>query len=182
MNIDVKKLLYKNKQMAEARRNALIAIDSLEERERRYRSDENWYIRSSLPSNRIETEFIQEEDTVGKIRHLKWIVGELNTIIDAISRAALTLNDDQRQLIQLRYFDDNTVIYVCGKMHIKEHKYNYVQRIALESMTACLNPLCITEQYLDSLLFSPYKERLGAVEKQRKIKDFGMLLGGFQAS
>lgn len=182
MNIDVKKLLYRNKQMSEARRNALIAVDTLEERERRYRQDENWYIRGSLPSNGIESSYINEEDTVGKIKHLRWIVGELNTIIDAVSRAAMTLNEEQRELIQLRYFEDNTVVYVCGKLHIKENKYDYTHRIALKAITACLNPLCITEVFLDSLLFSPYKERINNLGKQRKIQDFGGIIGGFVAS
>jgi DNA-directed RNA polymerase specialized sigma24 family protein len=182
MNIDVKKLLYKNKQMSEARRNALIAVDTLEERDRRYQQDENWFIRSSLPSNRVESEFIAEEDTVSRIKHLRWVVGELNIIIDAVSRASMTLNEDQRELIHIRYFDDNTVVYVCEKMHIKDTKYNYTHRIALEAMTACLNPLCITEQYLDSLLFSPYKERLNNLNKPRKIKDFERIMSGFVAS
>jgi DNA-directed RNA polymerase specialized sigma24 family protein len=180
--VDVKKLLYKSKQLAEARRNALTAIDSLEERSRRYRQDENWYIRGSAPSNPVLATCIQEEDTVGRIDYMRWVVKELNIIIDAISRAAQTLNQEQRQLITLRYFDDNTVTYVCGEMHIKENKYNYTHRIAIEAMGACLNPLCITEEYLDSLLFSGYKLRLDGLNKPRKIQDFERIMSGFQAS
>lgn len=180
--IDVKKLLYKSKQMAEARRNALIAIDTLEERNRRYRNDENWYIRGSGLADPVAAGFIREEDTVNRIDYLRWVVRELNVIIDAISRAALTLNKEQRDLITLRYFDDNTVTHVCTEMHIKENKYNYTHRIALEAMGACLNPLCITEEFLDSLLFSGYKLRLDTTNKPRKIQDFERIMGGFQAS
>lgn len=180
--IDVKKLLYKKKQITEARHNALIAINTLEERYRRHRADVNWFIRGSAPSNVIESDFIQEEDTVGRIEYLRWIVSELNVIIDAVSRAAQTLNEEQRLLITLRYFDDNTVTHVCQEMHIKENKYDYTHRIALKAITACLNPLCITEEHLDSLLFKPYTERLHLVGKPRKIQEFGGLIGGFTAS
>lgn len=180
--VDVKKLLYKKKQITEARHNALIAINTLEERYRRYRVDENWWIRGSAPSNIVESEFLKEEDTVGRIEYLRWIVSELNVIIDAVSRAAQTLNDEQRELIAIRYFDDSTVTYVCEKMHIKENKYNYTHKIALEAMTACLNPLCITEEHLDGLLFAPYKERLKSLPRQRSIQDFGGLIGSFEAS
>lgn len=180
--IDVKKLLYKKKQITEARHNALITINTLEERNRRYRQDENWWIRGTTPSNIVESEFLKEEDTVGRIEYLRWIVSELNVIIDAVGRAAQTLNDEQRELITLRYFDDNTVTYVCQEMHIKENKYDYTHRIALRSITACLNPLCITEEHLDGLLFSPYNERLKSLPRQRKIQDFGGLIGGITAS
>lgn len=177
--IDVKKLLYKKKQITEARHNALIAINTLEERNRRYRTDENRWIRGGLPSDPVFNEFVQEEDTIGRIEYLRWIVSELNIIIDAVTRAAQTLNDEQRELITLRYFDDNTVVYVCDKMHIKENKYNYTHKIALMAMTACLNPLCITEEHLDGLLFAPYKERLKSLPRARKIQDFERLLSGF---
>lgn len=180
--IDVKKLLYKSKQLAEARRNALTAIDSLEERDRRYRRDDNWYIRGTTMSDPVANVITQEEDTLGRIEYMRWVVRELNTIIDAISRAAQTLNDEQRNLITLRYFNDNTVTYVCGEMHIKENKYNYTHKIALEAMGTCLNPLCITEEFLDSLLFSGYKVKFDALSKPRKIQDFERIMSGFQAS
>lgn len=157
--VDIKKLLYKTKQMEQARHNALIAIQTLEQREQRMGNDVNWYIRGSGHSNPVMSRYLMLEDSLERIARLVWIVEELNIIIDAISRAHMTLNDEQRELIKLRYFDDEPVISVCMKMHMKETKYHHMHKIALKAMEACLNPLCITEQFMDALLFTPYQER-----------------------
>lgn len=174
--MEIRKLLYKTKQLEQARQNALIAITTLEERERRYRNDVNFYIRSTKKSDPVLKELITEEDTISKIEFVKWVVAELNIIIDAISRAAATLNQEQRELIQLRYFEDNSVAYVCERLCMRQNKYNYTHRIALRSMEACLNPLCITEEQLDMLLFAPYGARQQSLGR---IKDFGLKIGSF---
>lgn len=181
MSMDTRKLLYKSKQMSQARQNALIAIDTLEDRDRRYRNDLNWFIRGSVPSDRTANVVISEEDTVSKIEYLRWIVRELNVIIDAISRAAATLNPELHELIKLRYFDDGSVTAVTMKMGISESAYNHKHGIALKAMTACLNPLCITEEHLDALLFEPYKKRLDALGHP-KSREYRGKIKGFTAS
>lgn len=166
--MDVKKLLYRYKQFGEAQRTAEITLSTLKERHSRQDRDENWWIRSNLPKNIIESGYITEEDIQGKIKYLEWVIAELTRIRDAIERAAKTINDDQRELIELRYFEGRTVTYICDKLKIGDNKYHYLHRTALEGMQTVLNPLCIDDVTLTALLFSPYGERLK--ESKRKVK------------
>jgi DNA-directed RNA polymerase specialized sigma subunit len=161
--MDAKKILYKYKQFGEAKKTAEITIKTLDERHKRQGVDENWWIKSNLPKNLIESSFIEEEDILGKIEYLKWVISELDRMIDAIHRATKTLNKEQREIIELRYFDGQTVTYICNETCIGNNKYSYLHRTALEAMQTVLNPLCISDEYLDMLLFSPYGERMKEV-------------------
>jgi DNA-directed RNA polymerase specialized sigma subunit len=168
--VDAKKILYKYKQFGEAKKTAEITIKTLQERHNRQGVDENWWIRGNLPSNAIESDFLNEEDILGKIDYLNWVISELDRIMDAIHRACKTLNKEQREIIELRYFDGHTVTHICIETSIGNNKYNYLQKTALEAMQTVLNPLCISDEYLDMLLFSPYGERLKEVNKGEKTK------------
>lgn len=163
--MDAKKLLYKYKQFEEAKKTAEITIATLQERHKRQGVDENWWIRGNLPSNAIESDFLNKEDILGKIDYLKWVVSELDRIIDATQRAVKTLNKEQREIIELRYFYGNTVTHICNETSISNNKYGYLHRTALEGMQTVLNPLCIDDAQLDALLFSPYQEKIKEVSR-----------------
>lgn len=169
--MSARKILYKYKQFKEAKRTAEITINSLKERYKRIGADENWWIRSNLPTNVVELDILHQEDVAGKVEYLQWVMGELDRIIDAVQRATNTLNDEQRKVIDLRYFNGQTVTYICQEMNIGDNKYHYLHRTALEAMQTVLNPLCIDDEYLDMLLFTPYGERLR--EANRKIQVSG---------
>jgi DNA-directed RNA polymerase specialized sigma subunit len=163
--MDAKKLLYKYKQFGEAKNTATKTIEILQERHKRQGVDENWWIRSNMPKNAPESDFLEEEDILGKIRYLEWVISELDRIIDATQRAVKTLNKEQREVIELRYFDSQTVTYICVEKSIGNNKYSYLHRTALEAMQTVLNPLCISDEYLDMLLFSPYGERMKEISR-----------------
>jgi DNA-directed RNA polymerase specialized sigma subunit len=165
VELDAKKLLYKYKQFGEAKNTAEKTIRTLQERHKRQGVDENWWIRSNIPKNTVETDFIEEEDILGKIRYLEWVISELDRITDATQRAVKTLNKEQQEIIELRYFEGQTVTYICEKINAKNNKYSYLHRTALEAMQTVLNPLCISDEYLDMLLFSPYGERMKEVSR-----------------
>lgn len=165
VELDAKKILYKYKQFGEAKKTAETTIRTLEERNKRQGQDENWWIRGSLPSNKIESDFINEENVRGKIEYLEWVIKELDRIMDAIRRATKTLNKEQREIIELRYFDGHTVTHICNETSISNNKYGYLHRTALEGMQTVLNPLCIDDAQLDALLFSPYQEKIKEVSR-----------------
>jgi DNA-directed RNA polymerase specialized sigma subunit len=169
--MDIKRLLYKLPKMKEALKNARIAIITLESREKRYRVDENWYIRGSLPSNAVERDYILEEDILGKIEHLKWVMKEFEIIIDAIERAASTLSEEQQELAKLRYFEGRTVVDICHRMNATERQYHYMHRIMIEDITACINPFSSlwTDEYIDQLIFSTYGTMM---ERGKKVHSY----------
>lgn len=169
--MDTKKILYKYKQLIEARRTGEITIRTLQERYNRMGVDENRWIRGNLPKNPIEAEFLFEEDLLAKIDFIKGIISEFDRIMDAIDRGVATLNEEQRAIIEFRYFEGLPVACVCTKLAIGENKYHALHRTAIDAMRTVLNPLCIDDAYLDALLFSPYTERFR--EANRKVKVFG---------
>lgn len=170
--LDVKKLLYKYKQFIEARRNAMISIQNLNERHRNSRSDENWFIRGggtvSIPT---EEELLFEEKTVERIGHLESVVRELTTLLDAIERGVNTLNKDQQELIRLRYFDDNTVPFVQMRLNLSEYKYHHLHRVALESMTLCLGALYVDDASIDRMIFAPLQVRYESTFNRREARN-----------
>ncbi|MED1948981.1 hypothetical protein [Brevibacillus centrosporus] len=165
--MDAKKILYKYKQFGEAKRTAEITIKTLEERNSRKGADENWWIRGSLPKNVVEAAFLKEEDLAARVDYLQWMISELNRIIDAVERAKDTLNEEQQEIIDRRYFKGQSVTQIQTEMRVSHNKYNYLHKESLESMQLVLTPLCIDDAFLDMLIFTPYSERFEEANRKR---------------
>lgn len=163
--MDAKKLLYKYRQFGEAHCTAEITLKALMERHSRQGADENWWIRCNLPKNVLENGYLSEEDTQGKISYLEWVISVLAQISNAIDRAIGTLNKEQRALIEQRYFEGQTITFICDSFRIGDNKYHYLHRTALEAIQTVLNPLCIDDVVIDALLFAPMGQRLREAQR-----------------
>jgi DNA-directed RNA polymerase specialized sigma24 family protein len=161
MTIDVKWLLYKYHQLQEAKRNAERLIEYHKRREESF-GDVNWFLKGSggLPYSRTEMTVMKDYEAVAQLVLLEGYLKDVNFLVDAIDNAWRTLNQEQRNLIRMRYFEDKGVDDVATDMHIDLRKYYRVHSIAIEGMTICLGATCQMmdiEQIVNQL--APKKER-----------------------
>lgn len=166
--IDVKWLLYKYHQIQQAKKNVERLIEYYNKRADTHMGDVNWFIRGEggLPRSRTELAVLKDYEAVEQLTMLESYLSDVNYIVNAIDSAWRTLNTEQRDLIRMRYFEDNVVDIVADRLRFDLRKYYRVHAIALEGMTICLGAMCQfmkIEEIVNQL--TPKKER----ERMKKL-------------